>query len=697
MFRLHVSRGPVVIVGLSVLLVAVTWVVFGQTLSHGFVDYDDPNYVYNNSDVTGGLTLNAVRSAFTESHSNNWHPLTWISHMLDWRWYGRNAGGHHFTNVLLHTIAVLLLFGVLARMTGALGRSAFVAALFAIHPVHVESVAWITERKDVLSGVFFMLVLGAYLRYASRQTPGRYVIVCVLFACGLMCKPMLVSLPFVLLLLDFWPLNRIRSHKPEVRSQRSVIYRLIKEKIPLLLLSAASCVATFLAQGEAISPVARLPFWWRVSNAFLSYVVYLRQMLWPVDLAPFYSYPQRLPGLQLALSIVLLTAITAAAIVARRRRPYLPTGWFWYVGMLVPVIGIVQVGSQAHADRYTYLPQIGLYIAITWTVADAAKTWRSRWILSLPGATVVVLFAWTAWRQASYWRDSESLWKHTLAVMPDNEVAHNQLGNLCLEKGLIDEAAVHYQAAVDVWPQNPTFHANLGKALLRKRLPDEAIAHLQKAIESSPRGAEVERAQAQSNIGNALLQKGLVDDAIVHFQQALELAPGDRIIHNDYGNALLEKGLLDEAIEQFQAALSSGGEDNYTAHIHYNLANTLRRRKLLNQAIAHYREAIKRQPRLVQAQNQLAWTLATSSDPSIRNGAEAVELAAQANELGQGGNPIFLRTLAAACAENGQFSRAAEIGRRALELATAQGNRPLAEALRNEIALYQSELPYHEP
>jgi protein O-mannosyl-transferase len=283
--------------------------------------------------------------------------------------------------------------------------------------------------------------------------------------------------------------------------------------------------------------------------------------------------------LEVALSIALVIAITAAAIVLRRTHPYLPTGWFWYVGMLVPVIGIVQVGSQAHADRYTYLPQIGLYLAITWAIADLAKAWRHRWILPVAGMAVIVALSWSASLQAVYWQESESLWKHTLAVTPNNEVAHNQLGNLCLQKGLINEAAVHYQAAVEIWPNNSTFQANLGKALLRKGQPDEAIFHFQKAIELSPQHGKSKRAQAQSNIGNALLRKGSVDEAIVQFQKALELAPADGIIHNDYGNALLEKGLVEEAIAQFQAALEAGVEDNYAAHIHYNLGNTLRQGK----------------------------------------------------------------------------------------------------------------------
>jgi protein O-mannosyl-transferase len=282
----------------------------------------------------------------------------------------------------------------------------------------------------------------------------------------------------------------------------------IVEKAPLLALSTASCVATLLAQGDAISSIAWLPLWWRLNNAFVSYIVYVRQMMWPAGLAPFYTYPQTLPHWEITLSVLLLIAITAAAVVLRRKHPYVVTGWFWYLGMLMPVIGVIQVGSQAHADRYTYLPQIGLYLALTWAVVDLSKSWHYRWILGIAAAAVVASLSWSAWTQASYWRDSESLWKHTLAVTSNNEVAANNLGNLFLEKGLIDQAAVYYQKAVNVWPNHPTFQANLGKALLRKGLADQAIPHFQKAMELPSSHDEAARGQAQSNIGNALLQKG---------------------------------------------------------------------------------------------------------------------------------------------------------------------------------------------
>src|SRR2546429_4215745 len=323
----HSPAPRATILGVSIFLMAITWLVFGQTLRHPSINFDDQGYVFQNPQITAGLTSTGILWAFTHSHMENWHPLTSISHMLDCQLFGLNAGGHHFTNVLLHMIAVILLFFVLWEMTGALWRSAFVAAVFAIHPLRVESVAWIAERKDVLSGVFFMLTLGAYVRYVRRQTLGRYAIMWMLFACGLMSKPMLVTLPFVLLVLDYWPVNRVTNQRLEVGRRRSggsseavsrgygaVVGRLILEKVPLLILCVLSSIAALLAQGSAIASISRLPFWWRLNNAFLSYVVYVRQMLWPFRLAPFYTYPQTLPSWEIAASILLLIGITAAAI-----------------------------------------------------------------------------------------------------------------------------------------------------------------------------------------------------------------------------------------------------------------------------------------------------------------------------------------------------------------------------------------------
>ena len=355
-------------------LVAITWAVFGQTLAHDFVNFDDHVYVYENPLVVRGLTTEGIIGAFTHTHALNWHPLTTLSHMLDCQLYGLNAGGHHLTNVILHTISVLLLFLLLKQTTNALWQSAFVAALFAIHPLHVESVAWIAERKDVLSAVFFLLTLAAYVRYARAPSPPRYLLVALLLAFGLMSKPMLVTLPFVLLLLDYWPLGRLEGQKSEVESR---LRKLIVEKVPLLALSICSCIVTLFIQRQGPNAIDQLPFLWRWNNMFVSYVTYIWQMLWPVRLAVFYPHPNdRLPLVDVIVAIAFIAGISLLVIYLRRTKPYLVTGWFWYLGMLVPVIGLVQVGEQAHADRYTYLPQIGLYIMIAWAVGDLFQNQR---------------------------------------------------------------------------------------------------------------------------------------------------------------------------------------------------------------------------------------------------------------------------------------------------------------------------------
>ena len=381
-------------VSICLSLAVLTWIVFGQTLWHDFINYDDPRYVYENAKITGGLSISGISWAFTHIHSLNWHPLTTISHMLDCQLYGLKAGWHHFTNVLLHTLAAMLLFLTLQRMTGAVWQSAFVAAVFAIHPLRVESVAWVAERKDVLSGVFFMLTLLAYANYVRVPRVRGYLVVVLLFACGLMSKPMLVTLPFVLLLLDYWPLDRIKGQ----------LWKRVAEKIPLIVLSAVSSVITFLVQKGAVGQTEELPIFERINNAVVSYVLYIWQMLWPVNLAVFYPHPEnRLPLWEIVCCLLVLMCITVAAIALRTRRPYLFTGWLWYLGMLVPVIGLVQVGWQGRADRYTYLPQIGLYIAATWAVVDLTVLYRyRRAILSTAAILVIAALSSCTWVQNWY-------------------------------------------------------------------------------------------------------------------------------------------------------------------------------------------------------------------------------------------------------------------------------------------------------
>ena len=493
--------------------------VFTQTLRYDFVNYDDPSYVYQNTRITNGINFANVTWAFTHVHSENWHPLTTITHMLDCQLYGLNAGWHHFTNVLLHCLAVVLLFVALQQMTGALWRSAFVAAVFAVHPLHVESVAWIAERKDVLSAVFFMLTLLAYLHYTRAPSIGRYLTVALVVALGLMSKPMLVTIPFVLLLLDYWPLRRFEARKSRTGRQ---LLRLILEKIPLIVLAAVSSTITVLAQRGAIGWTEQLPISERVTNALVAYVIYIRQMFWPAALAVFYPHPEnRLPVWEVNLALIILVGITLAALLFRKRAPYFVTGWLWYLGMLVPVIGLVQVGWQGHADRYTYLPQIGLYIAVTWAVSDWSRSWRfQRIILGTATALIVGALSWCAWLQTSYWRDSETLFTRALAVTRNNDVALNNLGIIFLDKGQLDEAISKLQAAINLRPENAPAHDNLAKALLKKGQVTEAMVQYRKFLELEPANVE-----ARNTLGTALIQQGHVREAIDQWQEALVTQP----------------------------------------------------------------------------------------------------------------------------------------------------------------------------
>ena len=509
-------------------LAAITFAVFGQTLRFDFVEVDDNEYVYENPMVSHGLSLRGIIWAFTHFHSYNWHPLTWISHMLDCQLYGLHPAGHHLTNVLLHTATVILLFLVLRQMTGALWRCAFVAAVFAIHPLRVESVAWVAERKDVLSALFFVLTIGAYVRYVRGPwSPARYGLVVFLFALGLLSKPMLVTLPLVLLLLDYWPLRRVDS-----------ALRLVVEKLPLLALSAASCVATLLAQTDAIQSTRMFSPAVRFVTAVLACKDYLVQMVYPAGLAVFYPFPRHgLSGKEALVSGVVLAVISLLAWLGRRTRPWLLMGWVWYLVMLVPVTGIVQVGTQAHADRYTYLPQIGVYLALTWLAADWAAKWRvNRVALGALMAGVVAAFMVCAWKQAGFWRNSEILWNHALACTTDNHVALFHLGNVFRSEGRTEEAIADYQKSLDINPFNPEVHNNLGTILFKKGDTNEAIAHMQTAVQLKPRNALL-----VYNLGVALQQVGRVDEAIACYRKTLSIDPENAAARHNLGKAFLQE------------------------------------------------------------------------------------------------------------------------------------------------------------
>ncbi len=592
----HSPAPRATILGVSIFLMAITWLVFGETLRHPSINFDDQEYVFENPKINTGLTSTGVLWAFTHSHAENWHPLTSISHMLDCQLFGLQAGWHHFTNVLLHTIAVILLFLVFREMTGALWRSAFVAALFAIHPLRVESVAWIAERKDVLSGVLFMLTLGAYVRYVREPSSIRYLIVAVLFGLGLMTKSMLVTLPFVLLVLDYWPLGRfahVSLAEPKSKNgfarwwgHRSIPTRLILEKIPLIALSAASSIITLFAQKRAAISVESLPLVWRMNNAFVSYVAYIWQMVCPIRLALVYPHPEyRLSLWGVALAIAFLTGVTAVVVAFRRKHPYLVTGWLWYVGMLVPVIGIVQVGAQARADRYTYLPQIGLYLIATWTIADLSVAWRyRRQILGVAAAIVIAGLAWLAWIQNTYWRDSEALWIRTLAVTSHNDVAHASLADLLLKRDRIDEAISHSEEALRIHSRNGSAHNTLAFGLFRKGRVDEAVAHWKESLEIRPddMNAQAYLAWVLATSPDASLRDGA--KAVELAKKVLEHdGHADVVVLRTLAAGYAESGRFSEAIETAQQALQLAIAQDKSALIwdlQLNITNYQRNRPL---------------------------------------------------------------------------------------------------------------------
>jgi tetratricopeptide (TPR) repeat protein len=717
--------------GICLLIVAATWVVFGQTAGYEFVNFDDDIYVYENPRMTSGLTLHGIGWAFSHSYCYYWAPLPALSHMLDCQLYGLSPGGHHLINVLLHGATAVLLFLVLREITGALWRSAFVAGVFAIHPLRVESVAWVTERKDVLSGLFFVLALGAYVSYVrhleGKGSRARYLAVAFLFAMGLMSKPSLVTLPFVLLLLDYWPLNRFgqpvsagASAEPiRGKDSFSVLKGLLIEKIPLFALSAAYCAVTILTANPV--PVEQRSISARLGNAIASYTAYLAQTFYPANLAVFYPFPASgIPPWKILLSLMLLATISVGVFALRRSQRCLVVGWLWYLGMLTPMIGLIQVGAQARADRFTYLSQIGLLLLIAWGMGNLCASLRyRRAVLGAAVAAVAALIA-SAHLQASRWKNSESLWRHTLTCTLDNNIAHNNLGTALLQMGRLDEAAVHFQKVLEVQPLNAEARNNLGNVFFQKGRVDEAVADYQKALEINPKLAlarynlgvaflqngrvheavwhfqaaleiEPDFAKAHYNLGIAFVQLGRVSEALVHYNKALEINPNYAEAEYNLGIALLQIGRLNEAVSHYNKALAIN--PNYV-EAHNNLGTALVQLGQVSEALAHFQKAMEINPLNVEAENNMALVLATFPETWVRNGTKAVELAEHADHLTGNANASVSATLAAAYAEAGQFPNAITTAKRALQLATDQGNTALADAIRAQIRLYQSGFPY---
>ena len=575
---------------LAFVLVALTGAVYWQVRHFEFVNYDDNLNVRDNAHVQRGLTIDSVVWAFTTTEVDYWRPLTWLTHLLDWQIYGRNAGGHHLTNVILHLVNTLLLLVVMQRMTGDVWRSALVAGLFALHPLHVGSVAWVTERKDVLSGLFWMLTMLAYARYAERRSLERYLQVLLFFALGLMAKPMIVTLPFVLLLLDVWPLKRM-----ERGDSRPA--QLVLEKLPLLAMGIASVAITFanVQQAGQLAGEQEIPLPSRVANVLVSYARYVGKTVWPVSLSVYYPLPQQWPIPVVVAAGLFLAVVSVVVFRERHRRPYLLVGWLWYLGTLVPVIGLVQGRNhEAMGDRYMYLPLIGLSVMAAWSVSDRILEPHARKVTAAAVAAALLgVCAVASWFQVRYWKDSETLFRHALDVTRDNWMAHNNLGATLVSLGRVQEAKEHYEQSLRINPKNAEAHYNLGIVLGEAGRIPEAIEHLEQALRMNPDSAE-----AHYNLGVTLQQAGKIDDAIGHYEQALRVKPDYAEAHLNLGVALEKLGKPADAIRHYEEVLRlrPGYPEAYV-----DLGSALAAQGRLQEAITHFGEALQIKPDYAEA------------------------------------------------------------------------------------------------
>ena len=684
----HHRAGRGVVIAICCLLVLGIAVVFAQTTRHGFVNCDDNEYIYENLHIQRGLTPASAWWAITEAHSANWHPLTWIAHTIDWQVFGvwdadrqryvdSWPGGHHLVNVLLHAVCAVLLFLIMQEMTGATWPSAVVAALFAIHPLRAESVAWVTERKDMLSGLFFLATLAAYRAYAARPFSWwRYGLVAASFALGLTAKPMLVTLPLVLLLLDYWPLGRVdggrsghprsgsvdgrkQNHPPSTsflstvhRPPSTSFLRLIVEKMPLLALSAGSCFLTMWAQ-RLVGALKPLDFQYRAGNALVSCAAYIGQMFCPVGMVVQYVHPG--PNIRLVdtlIPLAVLVLITLAVVWLGWRRRYLPVGWFWYLGMLVPVIGLVQAGAQARADRYTYLTQIGLYIMLAWGLSDLAQAWRGRttWYAAA-AAPIFAALAAGAWMQTSYWRNSLALWEHGVACQETNDYAQNEYGQALADAGRVDEAMKHYARAVEINPRYLTPWINYAVILQKQGKSAEALQVCDNALQVDPDDGGVHFIKAVT-----LFSLKQPDQSIREFRIAIAKNPKNELAHNNLAEVLRLNRREDEALEECRTALELKPE---LPEGHRTMANILLAKHDLDGAIEHFQTALKFRP----------------DDALVQEGLAKVLLALDAR--------------AASCAATGDFAEAAATIRKAMEIPPGRAPQ-VAAKLQERLMLYQA-------
>jgi tetratricopeptide (TPR) repeat protein len=644
---------------LSLALAGITALVFWNVSLCEFVNYDDLDYVTNNRHVSTGLNRENVLWALTATHASNWHPLTWLSLQVDATLFGLNPRAFHLTSLVLHISNTLLLYGVFRWMTGAPWRSAAVAGFFALHPLHVESVAWVAERKDVLSTLFWLLTMGAYFWYTKRPGITRYLLVVVFFGLGLGAKPMVVTLPCVLLLIDYWPLNRLKIGRGTLVGSAGgavPVSRLLAEKVPLLLMSAASCVMTIVAQQKAMAALSHVSFKFRFLNALAVYLGYLQQTICPRDLCVVYLHPgDTLPLWKGISAAAVLLAITLGVVVLARRAAYLPVGWFWFLGTLVPVIGLVQVGEQAMADRYTYVPLIGVFISLAWGLPDLATTVGFRPQMLVPLVSVLLVACGVAsHRQVFHWGTSKELWEQALRVDPRNGTAHNNLGASLLDRDDTEGALEHFEITLRLRPGYAKANSNLGLAYMNLGRFAEAAPPLLQAIETEPRIAA-----AHANLGRLCYFQGRLDESVAALRKAVELQPDRAKFHFDLACVLHAQGDAERSREQ-------------------------------------YREGVRLDPNWPALANESARLRATSRENRLRRGWEAVLLAQEACQATPEAPAHYLDTLAAAWAEQGSFDKAAATARKAEAAALGHDELKLAEQIRERLRLYERGVPYRQ-
>ncbi len=666
---------------IGALLIGAALAVYLPVIYFDFTNYDDPAYILENIPVLAGLNWESIQWAFTHSHSGNWHPLTWMSHMLDCQLYGTNASGHHLTSVVFHCLNTLVLYGMLRSLTGAMWRSVFVAGLFALHPLHVESVAWVAERKDVLSGGFGLLCLWAYGAYVKTRAdlpepaPGKasfrrgprpeayYALSLALFALGLMCKPMLVTWPCLMLVLDYWPLRRLpRAGETQTR----MALRLVGEKIPFFALSVAGCFITFLTQqgAGALAPLNSAPMAARISNAVTAYFLYIKKLAWPTRLSVIYLDTGTSSAVFVLVASLVLVALTVLVWRLRRSRPYLLTGYAWYLGTLVPVIGIIKVGNQSMADRYSYLPAIGLFIMLAWGVAELSSARHGRTVIGTFAGAMLAAAALLAQNQLRVWQNTETLFRHAIAVTENNYIAYNSLAFYLADLGESRQADSWLRASLSINPNSAPAWNKLGSVLVKQERYTEAISNCLVALRINPGMPE-----AHTTLGLALLKQGQTNEALGHYAEALRLSPDYAPAHYNLANALAKQGQYENAREHYEASLRS---DPYSADAHNNLAYLLAREKRLDEAIAHFRIALHRQPGSWQARYGLGEVLAKQGR-FAEAGLEYSEVVRQRPELA-----IAHFQLAVSLVRQGKISEALSSITQARRYAAQTGQQELA-------------------